>query len=155
MYFRTGLYFYRARYYDAEVGRFTTKDPIGFEGGMNLYNYVEGNPVIWTDPYGLESQELEKYNEAYRNFLRTQKLTWGPISNMTGGPVCFDYTDMLRDYFSKNVNSENCEVSENIQGPTLGWVHANVKVQCGDDSAIYDPWWRYWRTWDWRLGEIF
>ncbi|MDH4227148.1 MAG: RHS repeat protein [Deltaproteobacteria bacterium] len=49
----TGLYFYRARYYDAEAGRFITKDPIGFRGGMNMYAYVAGNPVNYTDPWGL------------------------------------------------------------------------------------------------------
>jgi RHS repeat-associated protein len=49
-----GLYFMRARYYDPEVGRFINKDPIGYEGGMNLYGYVGGNPVSWIDPWGLE-----------------------------------------------------------------------------------------------------
>ena len=38
----TGLYYYRARYYDAKVGRFISPDPIGFAGGdVNLYSYVE------------------------------------------------------------------------------------------------------------------
>ena len=148
-----GLYYYRARYYDAETGRFTTKDPIGFRGGMNLYNYVGANPVNRRDPWGLEG--IEDYDAAYREFLRETKLMWGSISNITGGPVCFDYADMLREYFAKNVKSESCQVSENIQGPYFVWVHANVKVQCGDVSTIFDPWWRYWRTWDWRLGGIF
>ncbi|OGP66415.1 MAG: hypothetical protein A2W27_02865 [Deltaproteobacteria bacterium RBG_16_44_11] len=50
----TGLYYYRARYYDAKAGRFITKDPIGFDGGdVNLYVYVGNNPVINTDPSGL------------------------------------------------------------------------------------------------------
>jgi len=51
----TGLYFYRARYYDPKAGRFVTKDPIGFTGGdVNLYNYVQNNPVNWIDPKGLD-----------------------------------------------------------------------------------------------------
>jgi len=50
----TSMYFYRARYYDPVVGRFVTKDPIGFAGGdVNLYNYVDGNAVNDTDPEGL------------------------------------------------------------------------------------------------------
>jgi len=50
----TGLYYYRARYYDPETGRFISKDPIGFAGGdANLYNYVQGDPVNWGDPWGL------------------------------------------------------------------------------------------------------
>jgi RHS repeat-associated protein len=52
----TGMYFYRARYYDPKVGRFVTKDPIGFGGGdVNLYSYTGQNPVNYTDPYGLLS----------------------------------------------------------------------------------------------------
>ncbi|OGP46558.1 MAG: hypothetical protein A2022_06910 [Deltaproteobacteria bacterium GWF2_42_12] len=50
----TGLYYYRARYYNPKIGRFTTKDPIGFGGGdVNLYVMVSNNPVNFTDPLGL------------------------------------------------------------------------------------------------------
>jgi len=49
----TGLYYYRARYYDPKVGRFIGEDPIGFAGGINAYTYVAGNPVNFVDPSGL------------------------------------------------------------------------------------------------------
>lgn len=49
-----GLYFNRARYYDPMEGRFISRDPIGFKGGINLYNYVDANPISRTDPRGLE-----------------------------------------------------------------------------------------------------
>jgi RHS repeat-associated protein len=48
-----GLYFMRARYYNPDVGRFVSKDPIGYAGGMNLYIYVLNNPVNFVDPEGL------------------------------------------------------------------------------------------------------
>jgi RHS repeat-associated protein len=48
-----GLYFYRARYYDATVGRFIGEDPIGFAASdANLYRYVYNSPPQWTDPFG-------------------------------------------------------------------------------------------------------
>jgi RHS repeat-associated protein len=50
---QTGLYYYRARYYDPKLGRFISEDPIGFEDGPNVYAYVGSNPVLRTDPTGL------------------------------------------------------------------------------------------------------
>ena len=49
----TGLYYYRARYYSPQLRRFIEPDPIGFEGGMNLYAYVGNDPGNTIDPYGL------------------------------------------------------------------------------------------------------
>lgn len=51
----SGLYYYRARYYDSTVGRFMSEDPIGIDGGINLYTYVENNPINVTDPSGLSA----------------------------------------------------------------------------------------------------
>jgi RHS repeat-associated protein len=48
-----GLYFYRARYYDAAKGRFVQRDPLVYVDGMNLYQYVRSRPTRVTDPDGL------------------------------------------------------------------------------------------------------
>jgi RHS repeat-associated protein len=52
----TGLYYYRARYYDPKVGRFLNEDPIGFGGGINFYRYVDNNPANYRDSFGLQGQ---------------------------------------------------------------------------------------------------
>jgi RHS repeat-associated protein len=49
----TGLYYYRARYYDPARGTFISEDPIGFRGGANLYRYAANSPATLTDPLGL------------------------------------------------------------------------------------------------------
>jgi len=56
------LYYYRARYYDASIGRFINEDPIGLVGGLNLFNYVENNPIIFADPSGLIFEKLNNLN---------------------------------------------------------------------------------------------
>ncbi|EDV3055260.1 hypothetical protein HU71_004800 [Salmonella enterica subsp. enterica] len=48
----TGLHYNIHRYFDPDVGRFTTTDPIGLAGGLNLYAYAP-NPISWIDPLGL------------------------------------------------------------------------------------------------------
>ncbi|MFJ1337603.1 RHS repeat-associated core domain-containing protein [Pseudomonas caricapapayae] len=48
----TGFHYNTFRYYDSEVGRFITQDPIGLQGGYNLYVYAP-NALTWIDPFGL------------------------------------------------------------------------------------------------------
>jgi RHS repeat-associated protein len=49
----TGLHYNWHRYYDPGTGRYLRPDPIGFEGGINLYLYANANPVNLIDPTGL------------------------------------------------------------------------------------------------------
>jgi RHS repeat-associated protein len=49
----SGYLYRRNRYYDPKTGRFTQEDPIGLAGGMNAYGYAEGDPVSYSDPFGL------------------------------------------------------------------------------------------------------
>ncbi len=73
----TGVYYYRARYYDPRIDRFTSRDPLGEAAGVNLYTYVDNNPVNFIDPFGLEKQcTPEKqcsqgWAECYTNCINT------------------------------------------------------------------------------------
>ena len=54
------LYYMRARYYDADTGRFTMEDPIGIEGGLNVSLYISASPVKYVDPSGLAKQDCSR-----------------------------------------------------------------------------------------------
>lgn len=51
-----GLYYNRARWYDASNGHFISEDPIGFGDGSNVYRYAGNDPVNFRDPSGLVLQ---------------------------------------------------------------------------------------------------
>lgn len=51
----TGIYEYRARYYNPALGRFVSEDPIGFDGGNDFYAYTGNNPANFIDPLGLQT----------------------------------------------------------------------------------------------------
>ncbi|MBI5115278.1 RHS repeat-associated core domain-containing protein [Candidatus Poribacteria bacterium] len=69
---RSGLYYYRARFYDPSIGRFISQDPAGVAAGPNQYAYVSNTPVMAIDPLGLIELILvggtldEKESIAYR-----------------------------------------------------------------------------------------
>ncbi|BBA36808.1 YD repeat [Methylocaldum marinum] len=57
----TGLHYNTFRYYDPEIGRFISPDPVGLAGGFNLYQYAP-NPVSWVDPLGWVHESTPGYN---------------------------------------------------------------------------------------------
>ncbi len=54
---QSGLYYYRARYYTAELARFISEDPLQLAAGPNSYAYVRGNPLTRIDPLGMDDTQ--------------------------------------------------------------------------------------------------
>jgi RHS repeat-associated protein len=70
----TGLWYYRARYYDANTGRFLSEDPLGFAAGdTNLSRYVGNGPTNWVDPEGMQRRrsQIRNYEEMLERARRT------------------------------------------------------------------------------------
>jgi RHS repeat-associated protein len=80
--YRSGLYYYRFRWYDSQTGRFTTQDPIGFDGGINLYAYCGDDPVNWVDPLGWDYLVYTTKKKALYWYYDSGELvgTWEAVS---------------------------------------------------------------------------
>ncbi|KAF0125552.1 MAG: YD repeat-containing protein [Elusimicrobia bacterium] len=96
----TGLYYYRARYYDFRRDAFTQEDPIGFSGGdVNSYRYVTAQPINHNDPSGQITPVLApiiiggglglgtSFLGTLGSQLLTENIDWGVVgkSTLAGG----------------------------------------------------------------------
>lgn len=69
-----GLMLATNRWYLPQLARWVTRDPIGYNGGSNLYEYVKNNPTNWIDPSGL-----------HRKPGKTPPSQWPPLPPNLGG----------------------------------------------------------------------
>ncbi|MEK6589198.1 MAG: RHS repeat-associated core domain-containing protein [Nitrospinota bacterium] len=132
----TGLYYYRARYYDAKVGRFISKDPIGFFGGVNLHTYVGNNPMYWIDPWGLviwpgSGIVTSPFGNRIDPITNAQSFHNGiDIGNPLGGAVvASDRGNVIS--ITPSPNGANQIIIRNDDGSISGYAHTNPSVQVG------------------------
>ena len=112
----SGLYFYRARYYDPAAGRFLSEDPIGFEAGdQNLYRYVLNNPTNLTDPDGLMAGR-----EALRQFLKKagEEAATSKLQDQMQEGMEEQSNRMISEAFEKAKEKERQERRPRPQEPT-------------------------------------
>lgn len=79
----SGLYYFRARYYDPQLGRFVSEDPLRFAGGINFYQFARNNPLNLFDPMGTDVGFWESMipiwgsgKQAYEDF-KCGRWGWG------------------------------------------------------------------------------
>ncbi|MCP4547096.1 MAG: hypothetical protein GY835_11575 [bacterium] len=70
----TGLYYFRNRYFDPEMGRFITPDPLGYVDGPSMYQFSKYGPFTFSDPLGLRA--LEPFD---KNVIRNLKTRQGEL----------------------------------------------------------------------------
>ena len=112
----TGLIYYGARYYDPKIGRFISKDPLGFVDGPNVYSYVKNNPINSIDLYGLDTYYIN-------NQFSTITPTNSPISHsflaITDIDPITDKEIVVKTFSWVNTNGgswENPLKEQNIKG---------------------------------------
>ena len=120
----SATYYYRARQYNPSIGRFIARDSIGYEGGINLYTYVNSNPVNYVDPVGLYTP------------IGLPGLIRKIIEDETGcvcdrpGPTFGGCTDPAANNFDPiaTMDDGSCTYDGDRPGPTFGG--------CTDPAAI-------------------
>lgn len=75
----SGLQYMRNRYYDPSTGRFTQQDPIGLAGGLNLYGFASGDPVNFSDPFGLCPGKARSGTICLAFFIQTSTALGGSL----------------------------------------------------------------------------
>ncbi|MCH6258960.1 RHS repeat-associated core domain-containing protein [Puniceicoccaceae bacterium K14] len=101
----TGQVYYGFRYYDPKLGRFGKRDPIGEQGGLNLYRFVNNNPVNSIDIHGL--YELLDDEEAYE--LAPLEVSMG--DDDPGYQDWLDWNDLLDSYTLEDILDDILEDS--------------------------------------------
>ncbi|WP_205870357.1 RHS repeat domain-containing protein, partial [Pseudomonas viridiflava] len=119
----TGLHYNTFRYYDPEVGRFITQDPIGLSGGFNLYQYTP-NPISWADPWGWMPfwKPLKPDGMGHHPFPRAHANTHGfpELGTKLDSPSWFpnevDGSDKLHQQFHDAIKKAGVPFSGEFEG---------------------------------------
>jgi RHS repeat-associated protein len=106
----TGLYYNFFRYYDPEIGRYITQDPIGIGGGINLYEYTH-NPLNCIDPLGLEN----KYRRRNGQFGR--KPGPQPRPSTHGNAIAPNKPAILYAQFDENQEFQKWGITQETGNP--------------------------------------
>ncbi|MDF0607147.1 RHS repeat-associated core domain-containing protein, partial [Neisseriaceae bacterium TC5R-5] len=129
----SGLHYNTFRYYDPGVGRFISPDPIGLEGGVNLYAYAP-NPLSWIDPWGWcpastsgsnpkpsspsAMQQQVQRNQAPRDVIRVDK------GHIPGQEPHIHYRDGTSSTVSGGVHDAHKGIP-NLSNKVKEWIIAN------------------------------
>ena len=134
----TGLHYNWNRYYNPAIGRYISADPVGLEGGMNLYAYVDNDPVNWSDPNGLTRfQFAAGVHLPIRLYPVSAGVTAG---NLGGGPeVTFgSYYDAGVMIGVGDFSDECGKNAGNVIGFGLGR-YAGIQLTLRKNAQLFHP----------------
>ncbi len=129
----TGLVYYRARYYDPQVGRFISRDPIGLGGGINQYAYVNNNPVNATDPLGLKAIDPQTAQYVQANKSYVDDYTPG----MGSGSQNLNAANALTSYLNKTAWTD-LSYSNELSGQGYSLPASGELTLVADGSIVYE-----------------
>lgn len=165
---RQTINFNRNRYYSPALGRFISKDPIGFNGGMNLYRYADNNPIRWIDSFGLLTEaECERLQQEIAKWQGVKPLLVNMFKTYKEGTAWEDYglkvLSNASGYRSKefnelpafirNVLNERVYTTPNsvLQSLMLGWVGTSMLIGGNIENSLFGQGQtgivQFWKVW--------
>ena len=118
----TGFYYFRARWYDPDTGRWLSKDPIGINGGLNQYVFCGNNPIMFIDPLGLWQITLG-FGYGYAG-----RITFGHNSNRWNIGFGFGY----------GIGATVSGTSQNIEpGYASQGVALNIGIEASGQAKVF------------------
>jgi RHS repeat-associated protein len=103
----TGLVYYGYRYYAPELGRWLNRDPVEEEGGLNLYGFVDNNPLYYVDPDGQQAIAIGPgWGLAIAEPTPFGEIIMGGITLGYGAWMLFDGLDDDADDWAEDVCGE-------------------------------------------------
>ncbi|MDH5252396.1 MAG: hypothetical protein OEW25_03635, partial [Nitrospira sp.] len=155
----SGLYYYRARSYDSTAGRFLEKDPIGFRGGINFYQYVRNNPTNRIDPSGTTDNSCAYYKRnceasgglcnydcniapiMCQNPSVLPSLWFVPTANVNCIRNCLQVEDRLARQDKANITNDGCPAC--VKDSVIDSYHQSCFERCGVDPSRYPGVWPF------------
>jgi RHS repeat-associated protein len=151
----TGLYFYRARYYNPAIGRFLQTDPA--QQGMNWYAYCSNNAALFTDPYGLDptsSAYDPQYDPCLKILFYTSDLAKGNgandpyfqytfnVDNRASGQTALDYIVSIINSFFTPGNKDGYVGSTPLDKVGIAgiWIACHGGYEDGEEDDLPDVW---------------
>jgi len=146
--------YYRARYYDPNGGRFVSEDPARFTASVNFYGYVDGDPVDWTDPAGLDKGHvccrplrkarpfLRIWHHCYIKIIDANgnPTTWGVLPNKQGVQVPQE-GGANSGGKCKDIGCGTCQDSGSLDKLRRYLNNAVDSGTCPSCGSLYHNWW--------------
>ena len=160
------LYFYRARYYNPQLQRFISEDPIGFAGGdVNLYDYAAESPENLRDPSGLDYTTYQSVMGPWL-FVNASITMYGPGATPQ---LAAEWQKWITDIWNNNPGFKKCKVVFNVQvmadpmatnpqnamsDPYLPGANNQIYVPNGSPADFGGPHINWTRPWSFSTGTI-
>ena len=134
----TNLYYYRARFYSSELGRFLQPDPIEYAGGINIYAYCGNNSVNFVDPMGLRRYG-PYHGKTWLDYLK--KYHYERNKHQAPGSKKFDKSKLKKENYDFDVPSDYHQhgVPDNSNRKVVSPDGHSEYVYDKNDDLVEDP----------------